>query len=67
MALGPQERQNPPASPSGFVYLSPSCHVFDTSLQAMIKTYNQKFFVDIIFLFLSFVKYTQVFHIYEHI
>ena len=33
--------QNPPDSPSGFCGArSPSCHVFHTSRQAMIKTYN---------------------------
>ena len=40
MAVGPQSRQKPRPTASVFVYLSPSCHVFNIAWQAMIKTYN---------------------------
>ena len=40
MALGPQSRQKPRPTASVFIYMSPSCHVFNIAWQAMIKTYN---------------------------
>ena len=39
MALGPRSRQKPRPTASVFVYMSPSVHVINIAMQAMIKTF----------------------------
>ena len=45
MALGPQSRQKPRPTASVFVYLSLSGHGFNIVWQAMIKTYDKKYYI----------------------